>query len=57
MIKRFKIWLYIRLDSRSKGTRKVIKLVGNVIWVSKEFTPVVKNCFGRFIFFSVSGNY
>ena len=37
--------------------QKVIKLVGNVIWVSKKFTLIVKNYFGRFRFFSVYRNY
>ena len=57
MIKRFEICLYIRLDSRCNGTKNVIKLIGNVIWVSNEFTLIVKNYFGRYRFFSVKGNY
>ena len=57
MVKRFKIWLYIRLDRRCNGTKNVIKLVGNVIWVSKELILIVKNYFGRLRLYSVSGNY
>ena len=52
-----KIWLYIRLNSRCNRTKKVIKLVGNVIWVCKKFTLTVKIYFGRFRCFGVSGNY
>ena len=53
MIERFKIQPYIRLDSRCNGTKTRIKLVGSVIWVSKEFTLVVNNYFVRYRFFSV----
>ena len=40
------------------STEKItIIAVDNFFWVSEKFTFIVKNCFQRFKFFSVSGNY
>ena len=57
MMERLKMWLYIRLNSRCNGTKKIIKLVGNVIRVSKVFTLIVNDYFWRFWSFNVWGNY
>ena len=54
MMERFKSWLYIiRFDSRCNRTDRIIEIVGNVFWVSKEFALVVKNYIRRFRCFSI----